>query len=119
VAITRFFFFFFFASSLFLGSRRFTFLLCCCVTAFLPLRGFAPFCSLVVVVVLNNCVMRFLRAFVDLRRVLLSVGFLALFAGVCVPLSIFLLYAALLPCQRVEVVWRFLKNDNGDSALRF
>jgi hypothetical protein len=85
-----------------------------CVVAVLPLSF--PFCSLVVAV-LDKRVRMFHRAVVELRRcVLLSVGFFALFPGVyaCVDLSF-----ALLPCQRVEVAWRFLKNDNGDSALLF
>ncbi len=59
---------------------------------------------------------RFLRAVVELGFVLLSVGLLALFPGVCACVD---LSFALLPCQRVEVAWRFLKNDNGDSALLF
>lgn len=81
MAIARFFFFF--ASSLFLGSRPFALLL--------RYRFPSPsrLCAIqipLVVAVLDSRVRRFLlRAFVELRRVLLSVGFLALFPGVCVP----------------------------------
>lgn len=85
LAITRCLFFFF-ASSLFLGSRPFYVF---CVVAALPLSfPFAALChsDSLVVAVLDSRVRRFLlRAFVELRRVLLSVGFLALFPGVCVP----------------------------------
>jgi hypothetical protein len=96
-----------------------------CFVAALPLSfpfaALCHFCSLVVAV-LDNRVRRFLRSVVvELRRVLSSVGFLALFPGVCACVHLFfLLFAALLlPCQRVEVAWRFLKNDNGNNALLF
>lgn len=47
-----------------------------------PFAALCHFCSLVVAV-LDNRVRRFLRSVVELRRVLLSVGSLALFPGVC------------------------------------